>query len=81
MAGRPEEHLDTGEEVVGLIASPSSLLAPSVGQEQLRAARRQMEEEAEERQRNLENAMKDPKKAELYRKLSETMPGTSISIK
>lgn len=47
----------------------------------MRDARRQMEEEAEERQRDLENAMKDPKKAELYRQLRETMPDTSISIK
>lgn len=47
----------------------------------MRNARRQMEEEAEERQRDLKNAMKDPKKAELYRKLRETMPDTSICIK
>lgn len=40
-----------------------------------------MEEEAEERQRDLEKAMKDPKKAELYRRLRESMPDTSISIK
>lgn len=47
----------------------------------MRDARRQMEEEAEERQRDLEKAMKDPKKAELYRRLRESMPDTSISIK
>lgn len=50
-------------------------------QERMHNARRQMEEEAEERQRDLQNAMKDPKKAELYRQLRETMPETSISIK
>lgn len=47
----------------------------------MRNARWQMEEEAEERRRDLQNAMKDPKKAELYRKLRATMPDTSISIK
>lgn len=47
----------------------------------MREARRQMEEEAEERQRDLENALKDPKKAEMYQKLREAMPDTQISIK
>lgn len=47
----------------------------------MRDARRQMEEEAEQRQRDLENAMKDPKKAELYRQLQKAMPETSICLK
>lgn len=69
-------------------SAPFAYLAPAAPshdrrreQERMREARRQMEEEAEERQRDLENALKDPKKAELYRQLTETMPGTSISIK
>lgn len=47
----------------------------------MRDARRQMVEEAEERQRNLEDALKDPNKAELYRQLKETMPDVPISMK
>lgn len=47
----------------------------------MRDACRQMEEEAEQRQRDLEKAMEDPRKAELYRQLKKTMPETSISIK
>lgn len=47
----------------------------------MREAKRQMEEEAEQRQRDLDNALKDPTKAELYRKLREVMPDTPISIK
>ncbi|CAM9643908.1 unnamed protein product, partial [Hapterophycus canaliculatus] len=50
-------------------------------EERMRDARRQMEEEAEERQRDLDKALKDPQKAELYRQLRETMPETTISIK
>lgn len=50
-------------------------------QERMREARRQMEEEVEERRRNVENALKDPKKAEIYRKLREVMPDTPINIK
>lgn len=55
--------------------------SPPVEQQRMRDARRQMVEEAEERQRNLENALKDPNKAELYRQLQETMPDVPISMK
>ena len=47
----------------------------------MREAKQQMEEEVEERQRNLANALKDPNKAEMYRKLREVMPDTPISMK
>ncbi|CAM9409243.1 unnamed protein product [Ectocarpus sp. 4 AP-2014] len=50
-------------------------------EERMHDAYRQMEEEAEQRQRDLEKAMEDPRKAELYRQLKKTMPDTSISIK
>ncbi|CAM9259934.1 unnamed protein product [Ectocarpus fasciculatus] len=50
-------------------------------EERMRDACRQMEEEAEQRQRDLDKAMEDPRKAELYRQLKKTMPDTSISIK
>lgn len=40
-----------------------------------------MEEEAGERQRDLEKALQNPKKAELYRQLRKAMPDTPISIK
>ncbi|CBJ33139.1 nuclear distribution protein NUDC (predicted) [Ectocarpus siliculosus] len=50
-------------------------------EERMRDAYRQMEEEAEQRQRDLDKAMEDPRKAELYRQLKKTMPDTSISIK
>lgn len=50
-------------------------------QQRMRDARRQMVEEAEERQRNLEEALKDPNKAKLYRQLQETMPDVPISMK
>lgn len=44
-------------------------------------AKKQMEEEAEERQRDLDRALQDPRKAEVYRQLQSVMPDTTISIK
>lgn len=40
-----------------------------------------MEEEVEQRQRDLDKALKDPAKAELYRKLTEVMPNVPITLK
>lgn len=50
-------------------------------QARLREAMQQVEEEEQQRQRDLEKALKDPKKAELYRKLKETMPDIPISMR
>lgn len=50
-------------------------------QARMREARRQVEKEAEQRQRDLDKALKDPKKAEMYRQLQKALPNTTISLK
>ncbi|CAM9341230.1 unnamed protein product [Ascophyllum nodosum] len=61
--------------------TPEERREEELDEQRMREAKQQMEEEVEERQRNLANALKDPNKAEMYRKLREVMPDTPISMK